>query len=361
MVDPHRDYTREYGQYDEYGIGIVGAGQIVEQAHLPAYEKAGFDVRGVTDLDRERARTVADSFGIDIYDDLDELLDDSTVDVVDIAVPPYAQRDVVEQVVGTGRHVLLQKPLSNDLDEAREIAALVDDAGVVAAVNQQLRWEKSIRTVHEVIDRGELGTPLRGRFDFGIVSDWSGYPWLQDSPRLDLLYFGIHYLDAFRYLFGDPERTYASVARTPGREEVGETRSTTILEYEDDLRATLEVTHDSWAEQYADFRFEGTDGVVRGTVGLFMGIGDGAAGRFEFRSRGDDEWETHDVANPRFPDAFIGSMGSLLECIETGATPSTAPDDNVRTLRLVNAAYKSTNEKCAVDPADVTTDHYPES
>lgn len=360
VVDPHRDYAEEYGHLDGYGIGIVGAGAIVERAHLPAYEKAGFDVSGVTDVDRGRAESVADAFGVSVYDDLNDLLADDSVDVVDVAVPPQEQRDIVARIVPTGRHILCQKPLAAEMDSARDIVDLVADAGVVAAVNQQFRWEKSMRATHELIDQGTLGEVLCGRFDFGLESDWSNHQYMQESPRLDILYFGIHYLDAFRYLLGEPGRVYGSLARTPGQDARAETRSTTVLEYPDETRAVLDVDHHSWADQYATFRFEGTKGVVRGTVGLFMGLGDGETTRFEYRSRGDDDWQHQEIRNARFPDAFIGAMGSLLAAVETGTTPMTPPADNLGTLRLVNAVYRSANEKRAVTPAEVQTDHYPE-
>lgn len=358
MIDPRIDYTDRFDSFSDLAIGIVGAGKIVEQAHLPAYEKAGYDVRGIMDLDQTRAEQLADEYNLVAYEDIEAMLTDNSVDVIDIAVPPNHQCDIVERVVDAGRHVLCQKPLSSDFDEAREIVQMVEDANIVGAVNQQLRWEKSVNTTRHLIDQGQLGKVLRARFDFGILSDWSDYDWLMGSPRLDVLYFSIHYLDAFRYLLGEPERIFATLARTPGRAESGETRSTTVLEFENYTRASLNVNHDSWADKYATFRVDGTEGTIRATIGLFLGI-DGNTSKFEFKSREDDDWHTYEIENARFPDAFIGSMGSLLESITSQTTPITSPKDNMKTLQLVNSVYKSMNEKQAIDPSEVKTDYYP--
>lgn len=358
MIDPRIDYTERFDSFKDLGIGIIGAGKIVERAHLPAYEKAGFNVRGIMDIDQTRAENLADEFDFVAYEDLEAMLADDSVDVIDIAVPPNHQRDIVERVVNADRNVLCQKPLSSDFGEAQEIVQMVEEANIVSAVNQQLRWEKSVNTTRKYIDQGHLGEVLRARFDFGIMSDWSDYDWLMHSPRLDVLYFGIHYLDAFRYVLGEPERIFATLAGTPDRAELGETRSTTILEFDNYTRASLDVNHDSWADKYARFRVDGTKGTIRATIGLFLGI-DGETSTFEFKSREDDDWQTYEIENARFPDAFIGSMGSLLNSITSQTTPITSPKDNMKTLQLVNSVYKSANEKQVIDPSEVRADYYP--
>lgn len=355
MFDPSIDYTELYSSYGHFGIGIVGAGEIVQRAHLPAYQKAGFAVHGVTDVDQERAESVAKRFGIHAYDDLDTMLSDDEIDVIDVAIPPQHQRDIVEEVVKNGRHVLCQKPLAETLSDAEAIASLVESAGVTAAVNQQFQWEKSIRATRELLKDGALGTPLRGEFDFRLDTDWTG--WLRGAPRLSLLYFDIHYLDALRHLFGEPDALYAVGGRTPSQAGVGETRVLTVLEFENDVYASIDTNHNSWAEERACYRFEGTEGVTRGTVGLFGD--DSNETTFEYRSSNESEWQSYALENARFPDAFIGVMGNLLECIKSDQTPRTTPRDNLETLKLVNAAYASMAEKRVVDPGTISKDYFP--
>src|SRR5262245_54901078 len=76
----------------DFGIAVVGAGAIVNAAHLPAYERYGFRVVGITDVRPERAEATAERFGLtSVYAGLDDLLADPTVAIVDVAVPPQAQ------------------------------------------------------------------------------------------------------------------------------------------------------------------------------------------------------------------------------------------------------------------------------
>lgn len=358
-VDPNFDYASEYAGHDQ-GIAVVGCGVIVEATHLPAYADAGFNIVGVYDRDRDRAETVADGSEHDltVYETLDDLLDDGDVDVVDIAVPPMFQRDIVEQVINAGRHVLCQKPLSDELAEAREIVDLVEDSDVAAAVNQQMRWEKSIRAVKGLLKSGALGTPLRGKIEVNIDTDWSAWGWMVDSPRLEVMYHSVHYLDTMRYLFGDPVRVRSTMASAPDQLPEGETRTIHLLEYDDDLRASVDTNHNNWADGYAEFRFEGTEGTVRGTIGLFDNYPESGPDEFEYRAGPDADWESHHVERAWFPDAFIGTMGSLLESVESGEDAPTHPNDNIETLKLANATYRSAAEDVAVDPATVTEDYF---
>ncbi|MGH3171236.1 MAG: Gfo/Idh/MocA family oxidoreductase, partial [Trebonia sp.] len=81
-------------------IAIVGAGAIVDTAHLPAYRSAGLDITGITDVDRAKAEAVAARHGIAaVYPDLPALLADDRVRVVDVAVPSRAQPEIARQVV----------------------------------------------------------------------------------------------------------------------------------------------------------------------------------------------------------------------------------------------------------------------
>ncbi|MCU4975454.1 Gfo/Idh/MocA family oxidoreductase [Halobacteria archaeon AArc-m2/3/4] len=358
MVDPNYDYAAEYGDYDQHTIGIVGCGEIVESAHLPAYADAGFSVAGVTDVDDERAQAVADEFDLEVFPDIETLAD--SVNVVDVAVPPMFQREIVETVVDAGCHVLCQKPLAMDFEDASAIRTAVEDAGVIAAVNQQMRWEKSIRAVKDLLGEGALGTPLRATLEVNIETDFSNWGWMEETDHLEVMFHSIHYLDALRYLFGEPAGVSSTMATAPGQASIGETRTLHVLTYGNDLRATIDVNHNNWADPYARFRFEGTDGAVRGSIGLFDYYPESGPDTFEYLERSRDKWESHEVPDAWFPDAFIGTMGSLLRGIETGDTPPTHLADNIETLRLANATYKSWNEGRTVDPATIESTHEPE-
>ena len=99
------EYKPKLGTKTDYGIGIVGAGSIVEAAHLPAYRKAAFSVVGICDINADKARRLAERFGIPrVYNDLAEMLADPRVEIVDIAVPPWAQPTIANSTLVFSRY-----------------------------------------------------------------------------------------------------------------------------------------------------------------------------------------------------------------------------------------------------------------
>src|SRR5437879_8967559 len=95
-IFPHLDYKPKLPQRLDHGIGIIGAGGIVNYAHLPAYKKAGFEVVCITDRDLEKAERTAQEHGIGkVCASVDELLGQPEVEIVDIAVYPSEQLAIV--------------------------------------------------------------------------------------------------------------------------------------------------------------------------------------------------------------------------------------------------------------------------
>ena len=123
-------------------IVSIGLGGIVHDAHYPAYQIAGFDVVGGYDIDRERAAMMRAKFAIPaLYDSLAQAVDQAPERAIfDIAVPGAAIADILRQIP-RGRAVLIQKPLGEDLAEARcEIRRICRERQLTAAVNFQLRF-----------------------------------------------------------------------------------------------------------------------------------------------------------------------------------------------------------------------------
>src|SRR5579875_3464367 len=97
----------------DYGIGAVGAGFIMRDVHLRAYADAGFNVVAITSRTPEIAQEVADLRAIPrVHETFEEMLDDPAVEILDIAVPPHHQLEIVRKAVARGRYlkgILAQK------------------------------------------------------------------------------------------------------------------------------------------------------------------------------------------------------------------------------------------------------------
>jgi len=329
------------------GIGIVGAGDIVMNAHLPAYRMAGFHVIGIYDIDSAKARTVADAFGIaTIFESLEQLLACSEVEIVDIAVPIAYQLSVVREAVSRGKHVLCQKPLAGSLEDAKEIVRLCADAGVTAASNQQMRWAPGIQASRYLMQSGQLGKPLQGSIQINVRTPWEIWPWLAQTEQLEIMNHSIHYIDAIRYVLGQaPEYVYADGARSPDQIVRGETRTLIHLKFPGEARGLIHDNHNNFTPMekwYATFRFEGTEGVVQGTNGALYNYPHGREDTLSFYSKQlGEKWHEPQLEGKWFPHAFMGTMGELMLAIEEKRQPDNSVLDNLLTMKTVFAAYRS--------------------
>lgn len=349
----------------ELGIGCIGAGFIMADCQLVAYRQAGFNIRAISSRSPQRAAEVAARHAIPkVYETHQELLADPEVQVVDVAVPPDVQLSVIEEIVRHADHVrgiLAQKPLGADFAQARRIVDLCNSAGIALAVNQNMRFDQSVRACKTLLERGELGEPVLATIDMRAIPHWM--PWQQRQGWVTLRIMSIHHLDTFRYWFGDPVRVYASVRPDPrtSRQFAHEDGiALYILEYASGLRATS--CDDVWAGPAREgaaseigirFRIEGTAGMALGTIGWpkyperspstldFTTIQRGAEW---LRPRWDAVW---------FPDAFVGPMAELLCALEEGRASALDGRDNLRTMALVEACYQSAREHRAVEPDEI--------
>lgn len=354
---PPIDDTPRLPAKTDYGIAIVGCGGIVNYAHLPAYRAHGLRVHGCYDVNDDAARATAERHGLgQVYASLDEVFADDAVEIVDVAVQPWHQRAIAEQALAAGKHLLLQKPLAVELSDGAAIVDAGRRAGRKVAVNQQMRWTGGIAAARQVIESGYVGQPTDVQIQVSVVTPWRMWPWLQQSPRLDVLYHSIHYLDSVRSLVGDPEWVTARHARYPGQTEVAETKTLTILDYASGLQALVAVNHhNETGGQHAIFRVIGTGGIVEGTIGLLAEYPAGGLDTIRCRQADDpaDVWHEIPLTTLWMPDAFIGTMGSLMEAIQTDGVPVTDVADNLTTLRLVHACYRSAAENRSVRLGEV--------
>ena len=301
-----------------------------------------------------------------VYDDYRALLADRRVEVVDIAVPPDVQIDVVREAVRHADHVrgiLAQKPLGVSFDQAREIVALCQNAGITLAVNQNMRYDQSIRACRNLLVRGELGTPVLATIDMRAIPHWM--PWQQRQGWVTLRIMSIHHLDAFRFLFGNPARVFASVRpdpRTARQFPHEDGICLYILEYEDGLRAA--AWDDVWAgpsarggrERHRHPLARRRDRRTRPRHDRLARLSEPHAEHARMDQRRIIPASGCDRPGPR-PGSPTPSPGRWPSCLcrprRRNASPNLSGDDNLHTMALVDACYRSVRERRAVSPEEI--------
>ena len=156
-------------------IVVIGAGGIVNDAHLPAYAQAGFEVLGIYDVCAERSLQTAAKFGVPrVHDSLTDAFQTEGA-VFDIAVPPDVLRSVLEQMPD-GSTVLMQKPMGTDLDEVHRIVEVCRAKRLVAAVNFQLRFSPMMLALGDIIRRDLLGPIVDVDVHLNYREPWEMFP-----------------------------------------------------------------------------------------------------------------------------------------------------------------------------------------
>ena len=348
------DYKPHMPPKTDYGIGIVGCGGIVQYAVLPTYKKHGLNVLACHDINHATAESVAAEFDIpNVYGNLEELLANPAIEIVEISVPPRYQLEIARTCIAAGKHLLCQKPLADTLPHAAEIVRLAREGSVKLAVNQQLRWGQGLRAAKTLIRKGWIGQVVDASIQVSVNTPWQMWPWLAISPRLEVQYHSIHYIDAMRSILGDPIWITSRHARNPLQGEiVGETKTITVMDYDNDLQVLIADNHYNHSDDYfAVFRFIGTEGHITGTLGAMYNYPDGRPDTLQWSS-------TRYYPEKRFeaklegkwiPDAFIGPTASLMQAIQEDGVPETDGHDNLQTLRVVEAAYLSAAENRSVN------------
>ncbi len=330
-------------------IVSIGLGGIVHDAHYPAYKIAGFEVIGGYDINRERAAMMRDLFGLPrLYNSLSEAIEQAPADAVfDIAVPGSAIADILRNIP-RGRATLIQKPMGEDFAAAQEILAICRERDLVAALNFQLRFAPFVIAARDMIERGLLGELYDMEFRVQCNTPWHLWGFLFPLPRVEILYHSIHYIDLIRSFCGSPQSVYAKTMPHPSAPDLhGGARSMVIMDYGDNPRVNVMTNHShayGAEKQQSYVKFEGSKGAIQIRAGLNMNYPDGVPDRFEYilLEDGDRAWQRLDIKGSWFPEAFIGTMASLMRYAsgEAEVLP-TSVEDAILTMATVEAAYKS--------------------
>ena len=357
MIDQFREVAEavklEVKPENKRKIGICGAGGIVDGAHLPAYKKAGLEVVAIFDTDNAKAQDVAKRHGIPtVYKTLAELLADPKVEIVDIAVPAAAQPEIFAQVAAAKKHILAQKPFATTVAAGEAMVKQAKDAGIIAAVNQQLRFEEGVAAAHKMVELGWIGTVSNFSINVNLITPWELWPWAKDLERLEVMLHSIHYHDLIRWFLGDAKTVFCAAGRTAGQFPKGETRTISTALYSSGVTSLVHANHvNRGGDNYAEYRIDGDKGSIRGTLGLLYDYPSGRVDTLEVNSQvvPTDGWMPYPVTTRWFPDAFIGTMGSVMNAVSTGAPLRASVADNIGTLKMVEALYKSMDSGVSVD------------
>ena len=196
----------------ETGFGVIGAGIVGGAWHAHVYHHMQrAKLVAICDLNAERAREVADRYGVaHVYTDYRELLARDDIAAVSIATPDFAHRVIAVAAARAGKHILIEKPLATTNADADAILQAVDEAGVKLMVDFHNRANPAFTTAKQAVQAGDLGALqyIYARLSNTTFVPTQMLPWASQSSALWFL--ASHMLDMATWLLEDkPTRVYA--------------------------------------------------------------------------------------------------------------------------------------------------------
>ncbi len=344
---------------ESFGVAVFGCGG-VSSGHFSAYAtNPRARLIAAVDVRPELAQAAAEKWGARRwYSSVAEALADPEIQIADLCLPHHHHAPVAIAAATAGKHVFVEKPIANTLDEADAMIAACRQHGVLLMVDQTKRYQNRHRTLKRLLDGGYVGAPILVRAAY--LQDIT-YAWQHMEPARLATYWkhdgviagiGIHALDMLRWLIGEATEVHA-VATTsdlidPARQTedtgivmlrfangcIGEATVSYVLK-DPRLASGWDVMPIEIFGRKGSIRMDWDDTitVTSDTIG-----GEAGAGVFQVHP-------TPPVGAPRPPvEGMAGAIDHLLDCLTDGTRPLTHGEDARASLELVAAAYRSIRE-----------------
>ena len=222
-------------------VAIIGLGNI-GKTHAGVYQASDrARLAAVCDMDEGIADAAAQQFGVPAYYSVAELLDAVELDAVSVttAGPENGGHhyEPVMECLDAGLHVLCEKPISNNIEHAREMVSKADETGLYFGINLNHRFVPPAAKAKEWVEEGRLGDLLLMN-----MTMWIGNP-NDTSPWFHMRALHPHSLDIMRYFCGDVKRVHAFFNQAPGR--VCYSNAQVNLEFENGVVGHLTGSYDT--------------------------------------------------------------------------------------------------------------------
>lgn len=332
-------------------IGLIGAGDVARSAHMPSFAaNPKVQVVAIADPDIQAARALAENYGIPkAVETYHELLDDPSIGAVDLCVPYHLHYSITMDALNAGKHVICDKPIAMNLEEADRMIATAHELGLWLLVVLNQRFLPINRKVKELLDDKRLGKLfLANAYTTGDmltrlndVSDWvCTWDRAGGGAFFDT---GTHLVDLMRYWFGEPTAVSATLKRlVANQENKADDNASVTLEFGDDLIANLVVSYTVNNEPWSEKKFLYGSGadismINEAVVPIFLMEND-TPSLIEVDHRANWWSWSIDLALRHFVDTILN-----------GTQPVVTEEDARAALKIVEAAYQSAREERRVE------------
>ena len=212
---------------DPVRIGLIGAGAVVQVAHLPVLKKLkNVELAAICDVDLPKARALAERFGIrNVFDDIEDLLGHAEVDALLIATPNHLHEPHIQAALSANASVMVEKPMALSHGGALKVAKAAEKRGRVLMVGMTHRYRPDAQAVRSYVQSGELGEIDSVRSSWHVARfARAALGWRQRRDEAGggaMLDLGLTMLDLCFWLAGNPAPARVSASLTKSRGDRG--------------------------------------------------------------------------------------------------------------------------------------------
>ena len=207
-IDKSNMITQPQSTQNTIGIAVIGTG-FGQKVHIPGFQAHHrTEIVAVFHRNLEKARQIAAENNIPhACDTITDILNLPQVQAVSISTPPFLHYEMAKQVLNAGKHLLLEKPVTLNVDEAQELYQLAQEKGVIATVDFEFRFVPGWQFFAELLSQGYVGNKRLIKIDWlgasraDATRPWNWYS-RQDQGGGVLGSLGSHVFDYIHWLFG---------------------------------------------------------------------------------------------------------------------------------------------------------------
>ncbi|MDH7606649.1 MAG: Gfo/Idh/MocA family oxidoreductase [Candidatus Bathyarchaeota archaeon] len=322
---------------DKVKLGLIGLGYIGKVHLLNCLKLREAQLVAVADVS-PKALNMAKKMGVaKIYQDYHELLQDSEIDAVIIALPTYLHAECAKIAAENHKHVLLEKPLARNVNEGEEIVRAAKKHGIKLMVGHTARYNKVYKDLKKEIDEGILGEiqvayavnvstgPFTHRSEEGTPKPVPEWWWKKElTGGGALLDLGSHMINLTRWFFGEVVDVESYMGYRYNLEQ--EDYAICILKFKSGPVAIINV---GWFSLRGIVKLE-----VYGTTGS-------ATASYSSPSRVIKAIQLILKKIPGFYIPYLNEVQHFVECIEKDVQPQPSGEDALEDLKIIEKAYKN--------------------
>lgn len=336
-------------------VTVVGAGNIGQTEHMPAYQKLKdlVEVVAIVDINLQRARESATKYGVPkAYDSIDALLADGVTDIVDVCTWNVAHEDVAVKAMRAGAAVICEKPLAHTLESATRIQQVVQETGRPFMMAMVSRFRAEIQMLHEMIKAGELGEIYYAKTGY-IRRRGTPIGWFTDRAKSGggaLIDIGVHNIDSAWYLMGCPKPVRVS-GKTANLIGNFKTRGVSRWEALDRGDGTFD-TEDSavgiiYFENGATLFVEASwaiNGLASNYTHIYGSKGGASLNPIVIYSENQQGYLVDLAPQLERESRFESELRHFAQCVLSGESPMITIDQGITVQKMIDGIYRSALE-----------------